>query len=175
MSRSRGETTVRETAPATPPAQNAATTGWAIVSRSRITVGPYLGMRLSLSDCIAFRLAWGSKKLLGGTNSRHFCVYCKPSTPKLEAQRVFRPRAYGQIATVLSKDQTMIALAQYPKSIGKLKFENSIGSVSAAAELDEELVEVEAQAASPRELTKGSEGLGGINLGSIQVASRIYF
>lgn len=45
----------------------------------------------------------------------------------------------------------------------------------AAAELDEELVEVEAQAASSRELTKGSEGLGGINLGSIQVTSAIYF
>lgn len=34
LSRSKGDTTVRDTAPATPPAQNAATTGWEIDSRN---------------------------------------------------------------------------------------------------------------------------------------------
>lgn len=36
LSRSKGDTTVRDTAPATPPAQNAATTGWEIDSRNRM-------------------------------------------------------------------------------------------------------------------------------------------
>ena len=48
---SRGDTTVRDTAPATPPAQKAANTGCAIISRSCNTFGPYFGLRVSLPDC----------------------------------------------------------------------------------------------------------------------------
>ena len=49
LSRSRGDTTVLETAPATPPAQKAATTGCETISRSWRTLGPYcFGLRMSV-------------------------------------------------------------------------------------------------------------------------------
>ena len=49
LRRSRGETTVRETAPATPPAQKAATTGWEKKSRnfSVRSPGAYLALMAS--------------------------------------------------------------------------------------------------------------------------------
>ncbi len=51
FNRSSGDTTVLETAPATPPAQNAAKTGCEKTSRICSNFGPYLGFRVSVSDC----------------------------------------------------------------------------------------------------------------------------
>ena len=50
LRRSRGETTVRETAPATPPARKAATTGWASDWRARIRKGSGFASASSSSE-----------------------------------------------------------------------------------------------------------------------------
>ena len=91
FSLSRGDTTVLDTAPATPPAQNAAKTGCASTSRSCRTFGPYLGLRFSFSDC-SVRVGQHNPTRVGGeiTHSRHFLVQSSGFHPRPEAQRVSR-------------------------------------------------------------------------------------
>jgi hypothetical protein len=69
LSRSKGETTVRETAPATPPAQKAAITGWEIDSRNCADrSGAVASVELAMSDC-----DWIVKLAILPRNSDHAC------------------------------------------------------------------------------------------------------
>lgn len=83
LSLSSGETTVLETAPATPPAQNAATTGCAISSRSCKTFGPSFGLNASPPDYVENPISHFSPVRLESMNLQQtFRVDLQPIHPQ---------------------------------------------------------------------------------------------
>lgn len=95
FSRSRGDTTVLDTAPATPPAQNAATTGWAISSLSWSTFGPYLGLRMSFPDYFHASVETSNKLIFYITHGRHLRIELEALTRSWKLESRIRTRAHA--------------------------------------------------------------------------------
>lgn len=92
FNRSNGETTVRDTAPAIPPAQNAATTGLEMVSRIEkpTPLSTMLGFIMSFCDCYT---ADEPSRALGGLESLTAAI--SPTAIWTKVLRKFRVLAVG--------------------------------------------------------------------------------